>query len=183
MSRAVRASARTSWPAASSAFDGLEANAAAGADDEDHGHARRASTCSGARAPCGPSRRWPPAPRASPSARLCGISGHALVARDDVVVQVEHRLAAGRLVELHDGDAVGGEGRLHRARDLLHEGAMRASTAGRHRAVARGRLRHDERMPRRLRHDIHEDERVGVLVDLWDGISPRRILAKMLLSS
>ena len=37
---------------------------------------------------------------------------HALMARDDVEMQVEDRLTGGRLVELDDGDAVGVEGLL-----------------------------------------------------------------------
>ena len=37
---------------------------------------------------------------------------HALVAWNDVEMQMKNRLSAGRLVELDDGDAVGGGARL-----------------------------------------------------------------------
>ena len=48
-----------------------------------------------------------------------GFNATPILAWDDVEVQVKHHLAAGRLVELLDGDAVGGKHRHRRARDRL----------------------------------------------------------------
>ena len=92
------------------------------------------------------------------------------MARDDVKVQVEHGLSAGRLVELHHRHPVGAESRFHRTRDFLHHGGhareyLRVGVE----QIARRLLRHDQRVPRRPRHDIHEHERICVLVDLVGG--------------
>ncbi|MNT81029.1 hypothetical protein D3C72_2205750 [compost metagenome] len=47
--------------------------------------------------------------------------GDTLIDRNDVEVQVEHRLAGRRFVELGETDAVSAGGLLHRSGDLLHQ--------------------------------------------------------------
>src|SRR5262245_29778016 len=82
-------------------------------------------------------------------------------------MQVEYDLAAGRLVELLDRHALGAE-RRHRGRGYLLNGthAGRELLRRRVKDVARWRLRNHQRMPLAARHDVHERQGVGVLVDL-----------------
>ena len=89
------------------------------------------------------------------------------LARDDVDVQVEHHLAAGALVELLDGDAVGAE-HLHRGLgDLLRDLRDRGEVVGLDvEQVAGRRLRQHQRVARRARHDVEEGQHLVVLVDL-----------------
>jgi hypothetical protein len=98
------------------------------------------------------------------------LEGHAVLARDDVDVQVEDDLSAGRLVELLDRHALRVEGLHPGARNLLrylHHG--RQVTRIDVEQVARRRFRNDERMASRTRHDVEEDERLVVFVDLMRG--------------
>ena len=95
---------------------------------------------------------------------------HAGLARDDMNVQVEHHLAAGALVELLDGDAVGRK-RLHRRlgdllRDVDHMGEIVGADVE---DVAGRGLRQHQRVPRRARHDVEEGEDLVVLVDFVAG--------------
>ena len=48
-----------------------------------------------------------------------GLQAHALVAGDDVEMQVKDRLSGRRLVELGNENAIGLKGLLHRIGDLL----------------------------------------------------------------
>ena len=80
-------------------------------------------------------------------------------------MQVEHDLPAGRLVELLQRDAAGAESLhgcgchlLHR----LHAGRELGGAGVEH--VARGRLGDHQHVPVAARHDVHEGQRVGVLV-------------------
>ena len=92
---------------------------------------------------------------------------HALLARDDVDVEVKYDLAAGAFVELLDGDAVGAEYLHADLGDLLRDLDDVGEVVGRNiEDVARGRLRQHQRVAGRARHDVEEGKRLVVLVDL-----------------
>ena len=95
------------------------------------------------------------------------LDGHALEARHDMEMQVEHRLAARRLVELVDGDAVGIECDLDRLRQLLdgHDQPLQVLGIGVEH-VARRRLGDDQRVTVGGRHHVHDGDRRVVLIEL-----------------
>ena len=82
-------------------------------------------------------------------------------------MKVEDYLSARLLIELLQRDTICIEGLERCAADLL-----RRCKAGRElrgaciENIARGRLRDHERVSARTRHDIHECERIGILVNL-----------------
>ena len=90
----------------------------------------------------------------------------ARVARDDVHVEMKHRLPGGRPVGLQEVDAVGTQ-LLHGARgDPLRRRGDRLEVLGIDLVhVARMRARDDERVAARRRVDVHEGERALVLRD------------------
>ena len=74
-------------------------------------------------------------------------------------VQVKHHLAAGRLVELLDGETVGGKDRHRRARDLLRHLDEMGEIVRRDVEDGAGRgFRNHQRMARRARHDVEKGE-------------------------
>ena len=59
---------------------------------------------------------------------------------------------------------------LHRARDYLRGAHRRGERLGRRREDILARdFRHDQRVALGLRHDVHEGERVGILMDVVAG--------------
>ena len=94
----------------------------------------------------------------------------AVVARHHMHVQMKHHLSAGGFVELLHGDAVGLEG-LHRgggdlvgaARDMGE--ILRLDIED----VAGRRLRDNQRVAGRARHDVEKGQHVVVLIDLVAG--------------
>ncbi len=88
-------------------------------------------------------------------------------------MQVEHHLSSGAFVELLQGQAVGGERRLDRLRDMLHALASVRQRARRDvEQPARARLWNHQHMAIGARHDVHEGERDLVLIDLVRGDFP-----------
>ena len=82
-------------------------------------------------------------------------------------VQVKHHLAAGRLVELLDGEAVGGKDRHRRARDRLRRLDQMGEIVRRDVENGAGRgLGNDQRMAGRARHDVEKGKDLVVLEDL-----------------
>lgn len=95
------------------------------------------------------------------------LAGNALIDRDHMEMQVEHRLARRLLVELDELDAVGIERFLRRARDLRDDGdRLRQRIVRGIEHIAARRLRDDQAMALRLRHDVHDDHGVVILVNL-----------------
>ena len=81
-------------------------------------------------------------------------------------MQVKYQLPAGRLVELLNGQAVGGKDRHRRPRNLLRRlDEMREIVGFDIENCAGRRLRDHQRMARRARHDIEKGESLVVLID------------------
>ncbi len=90
----------------------------------------------------------------------------AFEARDDVKVEVEHGLARERTVQLHDHHAGGLEDQAHGFGDALGKGDdLGKVVRWQLEDLGRRSARDDQRMARRLRHQIHERHAVVVLVD------------------
>ena len=85
-------------------------------------------------------------------------------------MQVEHHLAAGALVELLDGDAVGGKHLHGGVGDLLRRHRNGGEIVGLDvEQVAGRRFRQHQRVAGRARHDVEEGQHLVVLVDLVTG--------------
>jgi cell pole-organizing protein PopZ len=90
--------------------------------------------------------------------------------RNDVDVQMEHHLTAGRLVELLDGDPVGGKCFHRGARDGLRRlDEFGELVGGDVEDVARRRFRNDQRVTRGARHDVEKSKRFVVLINFVGG--------------
>ena len=101
---------------------------------------------------------------------LCVAGGsqwHPILARNDVDVQVKYDLTAGRLVELLDSQAVGGKAVIA-ARAIVCVVLMSSARASGaiSRIVRDRRLRNDQRVARRARHDVEKGKAFVVLVNL-----------------
>jgi hypothetical protein len=88
-----------------------------------------------------------------------------------VDVQVEHGLPRRCAVELRDDDPVRFQGRRRRLRHALHALHQRPAPLRRQfQEVARAHtLRDHQRVPARLREDVHERQRLVVLEHLHGG--------------
>ena len=99
-------------------------------------------------------------------------------------VQVKHHLAAGRLVELLDGETVGGEDRHRRARDRLRHLDEMGEIVGRDVEDGAGRgLGMTSVWPGARGMMSRKAKALSSSKTLCAGNSPRRILAKMLFGS
>jgi hypothetical protein len=109
--------------------------------------------------------------------------GSALVDRDDVEVQMEHRLSGRRLVELHDPDAVRPQRRLRRPPAAVH----RDGGGQRRRIGVEQVARRAFGMTSRCPFDCGKMSMIAstcvVLEHLVAGISPADHLAKRLSGS
>ena len=113
-----------------------------------------------------------------------GLERLALSARDDVDVKVEHGLAGRRAIELLNEHAFGAHRVLNFRRELLHHPHESGERLGRNvEQIARFLLGDDESVALGARHYVEEGEVSSSSSILWQGISPRRILAKMLFGS
>ena len=96
-----------------------------------------------------------------------GLSGTPLLARNDVNVEVEHHLPAGRFVELLNGQPVGGKYRHRRTGDGLGRLHDMRQIVGRDVENGAGRgFGNDQGVARRPRHDVEKRKSLVVLVHL-----------------
>jgi len=99
-----------------------------------------------------------------------GLDRDALFDRHDVEMEVEHGLAGGRAVELLDQHSVGAHGLLDLGCELLHHShelgeRLRLDVE----QVVRLLFGDDQRVALGAWHDVEENERVPVLVQLVAG--------------